>query len=284
MNYKKIEEYIENRPFLNKTMKIIKKILDDDIFGLSAELTFYLTMSFFPFLILLLALISVTPLTAEDTLFKLLSTLPREVYDVAMYMLTGVSRSTPIIIASGVVALWSVSCAIKTINKALNRMYKVAESRSFVLIRSLGFLFALLLAVIIILTFFLLILGNVIGLAITRLLPSFQGIWQILRWLIVLFAVFFSFSSIYKILPNKALKYKSVIFGAIFSTFVWIIASTFFSFYADNFSNYHILYGSLAGIVVLISWLYMTSIIIFIGGEINSISDILKIPVIKRDR
>lgn len=276
MDFRKIETYIESRPFLNKSFEIIKKVLDDDIFGLSAELTFYLIMSFFPFLILLLALISVTPLTAEDTLFKLLSTLPKEVYDVAMYMLTGVSRSAPIIAASGAVALWSVSCAVKTINKALNRMYKTRESRSIVLIRSIGFLFALLLAVIIISTFFLLILGNVIGMAISRFFPTFRSIWQILRWLIVFFSMFFSFSSIYKILPNKALKYSSVIWGAIFSTFVWVIASTCFSFYADNFSNYHILYGSLAGIVVLISWLYMTSIILFIGGEINSIHHIAK--------
>ncbi len=267
----KIEVFINTHPRFKKFFNILNKFWGDDVFGLSAELTFYLTASFFPFVILLLALISITPLSAEDTLFKLLAALPREVYEVVIYVLTGVNRSTGIIITSSVIALWSVSCAASTINKALNRMYKTVESRNFIVIRSIGFLFAILLAVTIVLTFLLIVFGNLIGMAIMRFLPSFYVVWHALRLIITYLIVITAFATIYKILPNEHLSYKNVIWGSLFTTFLWGCASLLFSFYVDNFSKYHIIYGGLAGILVLMTWLYMSSFIFMTGGEINAI-------------
>lgn len=259
----------------NNKIKIIssfvKKLSNDDVFGLTAELTFYLTMSFFPFMILLLALISITPLSVEETLFSLLSNLSKEIYNIVYYILTGVQRSTPIIIISGIIAIWSVSRAIMTFSKALNRMYKTAESRSFIAIRIIGFVFAIFLALIIILTFFLLVMGNVIGMAILRFFPSFNILWHTLRLLMIFVVLLIFLSVIYKMLPNKNLKFSLVKYGAIFTSVLWICSSTLFSFYVDNFANYHIIYGSLAGIVVLITWLYICSFMLLLGGEINSI-------------
>lgn len=267
----------------NKKIKIIssfvKKLSDDDIFGLTAELTFYLTMSFFPFMILLLALISITPLSLEETLFSLLSNLSKEIYDIVYYILTGVERSTTIIITSGVVAIWSISRAIATINKALNRMYETDESRSFIIIRVIGFVFAILLALIIILTFFLLIMGNLIGVAILKFFPSFNILWHTLRLIMICVIILIFLSIIYKVLPNKSLKFNSVKYGAVFTSVLWVGSSTSFSFYIDNFANYHILYGSLAGIVVLITWLYICSIMLLLGGEINSIIYLKNTPI-----
>lgn len=267
----KFVEFIDTHPRFKKISYIINKFFEDDVFGLSAELTFYLTASFFPFVILLLALISITPLSAEDTLFRLLSALPREVYDVVIYVLKGLTRSAGIIVSSSVVALWSVSRAASTVNKALNRMYKTVESRNFIIIRSIGFLFAIVLAVAMILTFVLIVLGNLIGVAIMKFLPSFYIVWHVLRLIIVYLVVMIAFATIYKVLPNKQLKFKNVIWGALFTTLLWNVSSLVFSFYVDNFSNYHIIYGGLAGILVLMTWLYMSSFILMSGGEINSI-------------
>ena len=267
----KIILIIDKHPRFQKISSIISKFFEDDVFGLSAELTFYLTASFFPFIILLLALISITPLSAEDTLFRLLSALPHEVYDVVIYVLTGVNRSAGIIITSSIIALWSISCAASTINKALNRMYKTVESRNFLTIRSIGFIFAILLAITMLLTFVLFVLGNLIGVAIMKFIPSFYIIWHALRLIIVFFVVIVAFATIFKVLPNKHLAYKNVIWGAFFTTFLLSVASLVFSFYIDNFSNYHIIYGGLAGILVLMTWLYMSSFILMTGGEINSI-------------
>ena len=260
----------------NRRIKIIssfiKKLSNDDIFGLTAELTFYLTMSFFPFMILLLALISITPLSVEETLFSLLSNLSKEIYNLVYYILTGVQRSTPIIVTSGIVAIWSVSRAITTIIKALNRMYETVESRGFVIIRVIGFVFAILLALVIILTFFLLVMGNVIGMAILRFFPSFNILWHTLRLIMICVILLIFLSVIYKVLPNKDLRFNSIKYGAFFTSVLWVSSSALFSFYVDNFANYHIIYGSLAGIVALITWFYICSFMLLLGGEINSVS------------
>ena len=121
------------------------------------------------------------------------------------------------------------------------------------------------------LTFATLILGNVIGSVLQRFFPTFNVIWDLLRITFIFFVIFCVFASIYKILPDKKLEFKSVFPGAFFTTIFWSSGSLLFSFYVDNFSMHHIIYGSLAGIVVLVTWLYMTSFIILTGGQINSI-------------
>ncbi len=266
----KINNLEQKHPWIKYISRPLFKLFGDDIFGMSAELTFYLTMSFFPFVILLLALISITPLSAEETLFPLLSVLPSEVYKIVVYVLTGVERSTSIIVTSSIIAMWSVSGAASTINKSLNKMYKTSESRNRIVIRSIGFIFTILFACTIISTFALLVLGNLIGNAIMRFWPSFHFIWNVLRIVIAYSALMVAFAVIYKVLPNKDLKFRTVAIGAIFSTILWSVASMIFSFYVDNFSSYHIIYGSLTGMIALISWLYMSSFILLTGGELNS--------------
>lgn len=271
MYTEKLKHFLNKYPRFKKIAKIIIKVLDDDIFGLSAELTFYLITSFFPFAILLLSLFSITPLSAEETLFTLFSALPRDVYDTVINLLTGINISLPIVIFSSIIALWSMSGAISTINKGLNRMHRAKESRNQIIIRSIGMVFAFLLAITIVLAFSTLILGNVIGSVLQRFFPTFNLLWDLLRIIFMFFVIFSVFASIYKILPNKKLKFKAVFPGAFFTTIFWCSGSLLFSFYVDNFSMHHIIYGSLAGIVVLVTWLYMTSFIILTGGQINSI-------------
>ena len=76
--------------------------------------------------------------------------------------------------------------------------------------------------------------------------------------------------SLYKFTPNKKLKFREVIPGSIVSTFCWLVVSFFYSFYSNNFSRYDIIYGSLGGIIVLMTWVYLSSWTILIGCEINA--------------
>lgn len=76
--------------------------------------------------------------------------------------------------------------------------------------------------------------------------------------------------NLYKYTPNKSLKIKDVIPGSIISTLVWLSISFFYSYYVNNFSNYEFIYGSIGGIIVLITWLYLSSWSILIGLEVNA--------------
>ena len=84
--------------------------------------------------------------------------------------------------------------------------------------------------------------------------------------------MFITFSLIYKYLPNKRLKPKNIRVGAIFATIGWVLTSLVFSFYVNNFAHYEKVYGSLGGMVILIIWLYISTLVILIGGELNAIS------------
>ena len=88
--------------------------------------------------------------------------------------------------------------------------------------------------------------------------------------------MFTTFSLIYKYVPNRKLKFNNVIVGTIFTTVGWITTSLLFSFYVNNFANYEKVYGSLGGVIALIGWLYISTLIILIGGEINSINSYFK--------
>ena len=76
--------------------------------------------------------------------------------------------------------------------------------------------------------------------------------------------------NLYRFTPNKKLNFKQVVPGAIVSTLCWLLATFFYSYYANNFAKYDIIYGSLGGIIVLMTWVYISSWTILIGCEINA--------------
>ena len=78
------------------------------------------------------------------------------------------------------------------------------------------------------------------------------------------------FASMYKVMPCVNLSFKQALGGAFFTSCLWIVFSSVFSYYVNNFSSYDIIYGSIAGIVVLFTWIFVTAYIILIGGEVNS--------------
>ncbi len=100
----------------------------------------------------------------------------------------------------------------------------------------------------------------------------FNIIWSILRYCIPLTIMLITFSLIYQYVPNRRLKFNNVIVGTIFTTVGWVTTSLLFSFYVNSFANYEKVYGSLGGVIALISWLYISTLIILIGGELNSIN------------
>ena len=101
-------------------------------------------------------------------------------------------------------------------------------------------------------------------------------IWNLLRYVIVVAMMVIIFAVMYKYTPCKKIGWKEAFPGAVVSTIGWIIVSIGFSFYINNFSNYSKLYGGLGAVIILMTWLYITSIIFIIGGEINSVIVIRK--------
>ncbi|MCB2299577.1 YihY/virulence factor BrkB family protein [Clostridium tagluense] len=265
-------KYIEQLTFRYK---------DDDIPSMSAQITYYLILALFPFLLFLINLISFTPLSHEILIANFNAFLPIEtgILVKGVVVQTLKSKSTTLLILGMLGSLWAASKGISAIIKGLNKAYDIKENRNFIKLNSIALISTIGVTIMIIFSFIMIVFGQPIGTYIFGLVGAtalFNIIWSFLRYGIPISIMLITFSLIYIYTPNRKLKFNNVIVGTIFTTFGWITTSVLFSFYVNNFANYEKVYGSLGGFIALISWLYISTLIILIGGELNSINSYLK--------
>ena len=270
------------KSFFKFIIYFIVKIKNDDIFALAAQLAYYLILSFFPFLIFLLTLIGFSNLDSMEVLGALRAMLPTSAFELIYNVIIEVieKQNTGLLGASLLLVVWSASSAFRAVIKGINKAYGLNENRSFIKRAFIAIICTFSLAFVILLTLILLVFGGLIGNLIASYLPHpiiVYRIWNFLRYILVIFMMILIFASIYRYTPSKRLKWKEVFPGAIACTVGWLVVSLGFSFYINNFSNYSKIYGGLGAVIILITWLYLTSIILITGGEINSIIVIRKI-------
>jgi membrane protein len=268
------------RNFIVKIFHFIKliyrKSLEDDVPALGAQVTYYLILAIFPFLIFLLAVLSHTPFTSKDLLDGLSRLLPTLAYNLLKDIIhqTAEVKAKTLPTFSILITIWASSNGVLAFIKSVNKAYGQKESRSFLRIRSLSIIFTIAITLALILSFFMLVLGEMLWIFAFNCfkLPSvLKNSWDIVRHLIPLFMLFTVFVAAYTFIPNHLVKFKNAIPGALFSTFGLVFISLVFSFYVNNFGLYMGIYGSITGIIILLIWLYLSSIIIIIGSEINAI-------------
>ncbi|CUQ03300.1 YihY/virulence factor BrkB family protein [Clostridium baratii] len=265
-----------NKSVLDTFLYLFIKVKRDDIFALASQLAYYLILSFFPFLIFLITLIGFSNLNNAEVLEGLQSILPTAVFELTASTISEVinSQNTGILGISGILAIWAAASAFRAVIKGVNKAYDVDEDRSFIRRTIIGMISVIALALTIMCTLAMLVFGDLIGEFLNRFLPFehlINFIWNILRYAIIIAMMIVVFAMIYKVAPAKRIKFRSVLPGAIITTIGWLIASLAFSYYVNNFSNYSRLYGSLWAVFVLMTWLFMTSIVFILGVEINSV-------------
>ena len=269
------------RGFFKFIIYFIVKIRDDDIFALAAQLAYYLILSFFPFLIFLLTLIGFSNLDSMEVLGALRAMLPTSAFELIYSVIIEVieKQNTGLLGASLLLVIWSASSAFRAVIKGINKAYGLNENRSFIKRAFIAIICTFALAFVILLTLVMLVFGGLIGDLLASYLPFptvVYRVWNFLRYVLVVFMMILIFASIYRYTPSKMLRWREVIPGAIACTIGWLVVSLGFSFYINNFSNYSKIYGGLGAVIILITWLYLTSIILIIGGEINSLIVIRK--------
>lgn len=270
------KENTNNKSFLDGIIYFIVKVKNDDIFALGAQLAYYLMLSFFPFLIFLMTVVGFSKLDSADILDGLRAILPNNVFslvDTTVVELVG-TQNAGLLGASIALTIWSASSGFRAVIKGLNKAYNVKDSRSFIKRSFVAIIFTLALVIIIMLTLAMLVFGEIIGKYILAVFPFkdiIMYVWNISRYLIVVFMMILIFASIYRYTPAKKISWREVYPGAIVSTLGWIMVSLGFSYYINNIANYSRLYGSVGAVFVLMTWLYITSMILILGAEINSV-------------
>ncbi len=168
-----------------------------------------------------------------------------------------------------VISLWSANAAVKAIFDALNVVYEEEEKRSFVMLnlRSLTFTIGALVFIILALT------GIVVLPLVLNFLGLGQGAWLIaqLRWPALLVVLLGGLALLYRYGPSRErARWRWVGTGSVVAGLLWLVASILFSWYVANFGNYNETYGSLGAVVGFMTWIWISTTIVLLGGEINA--------------
>jgi YihY family inner membrane protein len=258
--------------------RTFKEFRIDNLSDWAAALTYYSVLSIFPALLVLISLID---LTGQSTIPALLNNLdqvaPGSVNDILRDAITNLQRtqgSAGIVALVGLAAaLWSASAYVAAFMRASNAIYDVPEGRPVwktVPIRlGVTVLVMLLLAV----SAFAVVATGGLAERIGRLLgigSAAVRAWDIAKWPVLLLLVSFMFALLYWASPNAKQGFRWVTPGGILAVVVWVVASVAFALYVANFSSYNKTYGSLAGVIIFLVWLWISNIAILLGAELNA--------------
>jgi len=177
------------------------------------------------------------------------------------------------LVVSILLALWSASSGTSSVMTGINIAYDEQESRNFLKLRGTALLLTLGAIVFVLLTLALVAVVPAVLNAL-QLGTLINVIVQVVRWFLLVVLIVVALAVVYRLAPDRdapKLKWTSV--GAVVSAVLWVLASLGFSLYVNNFGNYNKTYGALAGVVVLLLWLYLTGYIILLGAEINAESE-----------
>ena len=266
-------KYTKNPNFFSY---LIYRIGKDDASGLSAQLSYYFMLSLFPMLLFLLSIVPVIGVEQSTIRDMIKEHVPPD-YAGQVSSIIGdiMSNASGSILSVGLIlALWSASNGMTAIMNSFNVAYDVEDSRNFIVSKLFSVLFTLAMIIVLPIALILPTFGEQIGSLLFGPLglgDQIKWIFNLVRVVLPLIIIFIAFMVLYTLAPNVKIKMKSVIPGAIFATIVFLGGSFLFGIYISNFANYSKTYGSIAGIIILMLWLYITGFIIIIGAEINAI-------------
>jgi len=262
--------------WLEVIVQLYQRFKEHQLTALAAQLTFYLVLAFFPFLIFLITLLSYFPVANDMPLDQLASIMPWDAYVQVRKIIeeTLQARSNTLLSIGMIITIWAASTGVSALISGINKAHCDKETRSFWKVRGLSLLFTLGLALIILFALVMLVLGRIMGESLFATLGAdhyFTRIWRYLRYLIPLVTMLLVFNLLYRFSPNLRLSSREVLPGSILASLGWIITSSVFAWYVEHFADYTLIYGSLGGIIILLIWLYLSSVVILVGGELNAV-------------
>lgn len=262
--------------------QVADKYKQDEMTVYAAQASFFITLSVFPFMMVLLTVVQLVPSLGKEDLAQVALAITPNLSDSVQQVVANIlndlyTRSPGTILSiTAVTALWSASKGMLSIERGLDRIHRSQEKRGYIISRLMCSGYTILFLMACILCLLLLVFGNLIQNLVLRIFPflsqtaayiiNFRTLWA-------LTLLTFCFTGLYTIIPFKKLSFRSQLPGAIFCTLCWIGFSFGFSIYFNHFSNYSYMYGSLTAIVLMMLWLYFCVCILFLGAELNYFLD-----------
>ena len=269
--------------------RVAKEFSADDVSGLAAELSYRYFLALFPFFIFLAALggFIASALSSGDPTQRLMDyigdALPADARSILQDQVRSVldSRSGGLLSVGILGAVWASAGAMKALIKALNRVYDVPETRPFWKSSSLAVAMTVAGSICILGSVVLLVATQAFGDDIANALGAggaFELTVALVRWPLVIALVMLAVALIYWIAPNIDVPFRFISPGSVAFTAVWLLTAVAFGIYVANFGSYNKTYGTLGGVVVLLTWLYLSNVMLLLGAEINATLAELKDP------
>jgi membrane protein len=251
----------------------------DNMTDWAAALTYYGVLSIFPALIVLVSIVGLAGDSAAQSLLDNVNALgPGPAQDIvsgAIEQIAGSQGSAGAAFFLGLVAaVWSASGYIGAFSRASNVVYEVREGRPFWKLRPMQLAITVLLLLLVALSAIAVVLsgplaeqaGNLFGLGDTAVTA-----WGIVKWPVIVLIVTGMLALLYYLTPN--VRHQGVRWitpGGVLATLLWIAGSAGFALYVANFASYNKTYGSLAGVIVFLVWLWLSNVAVLLGLELNA--------------
>jgi membrane protein len=256
-----------------------KEIMDDNVLGLAAGTAYYFFFSLFPiflFLAPLLSLVGNERKTFNFIMQQLAQVVPPEAYSLMANVVRSVvfSAEAPGLVSIGAfLALWAGSNIFNALMDALNGAYDVQETRPWWK-RKLMAMAAVIVAGLVVITATIVLLAgeDIVGWIGDRIGLGELGrtLWTVVPIPLAVSALIaLAWGTLY-FLPNVRQNRRHVLVGAVATTLLWLIVTLVFRFYVQNFGNYNATYGTIGGVIVLLTWMYLSMLTVLVGGELAS--------------
>jgi membrane protein len=259
--------------------RTVSEFRDDNLTDWAAALTYYAILSIFPALIVLVSIVGLAGDSATQALLDNIQQLgagpAQDIVSGAIREISGSQGAAGVAFVIGLAAaLWSASGYVGAFSRAANVIYEVEEGRPFWKLRPFQVALTLLLLLLVAFSAIAVVLsgpladdvGDVLGVAGTAV-----TVWDLVKWPVIILVVLTMVAILYYAAPNvRHAGFRWITPGGVLAVFLWIAASIGFAFFVANFGSYNKTYGSLAGVIVFLVWLWISNVAILLGAELNA--------------
>ncbi len=259
---------------IGRTVHLVRTISELNIPLYAANAGYFIVLSLFPALVLLLSLLRYTGLQVSSFLEVRDTIVPGPLMETLSGVVFNAYERSPagLVGISAVTALWSASRGVYGLLTGLNAIYGVSEDRGFIYTRTISVVYTFALFGVLLLTLVLHVFGaSLLELVPVIQLPFFDILAAVidLRFFLLLLVQSLVFALMFTFLPNGRNRFRDTIPGALLASIGWLVFSDLFSIYVENYASLSNIYGSVYAVALSMLWLYCCMSIVFYGGALN---------------
>lgn len=262
---KKVYEFVSD---------FVKKASDDSLSAYAAQTTFFVLLSFFPFIMLMIMITSRLSFAKTNIISYLLDIAPEQLNSYILYIVDDImySNSNSFTIITVIVSLWSAAKGIQALTYGLDRIYGVEKNKNYFITRFISTIYTMIFIIMCLFIMVLHIFGTEIARSVLKRQPQLENATILILSLKNVFTftmIFIFLLIIYYQLPGRKGRVKHEVTGAALAALAWMLMTKGFSFYIKHISSASHMYGSMTSVVLVVVWLYIGMNIILYGAEVN---------------